>query len=338
MFIFQSRAICKVLQVLFTVLKFPANIFSFGCHKGFPRSFLVVCVAHIGDVLCLMPALHLLRECHPDAKISVLVPPSLCDFLKRSSAKFDLIPYDEKDVLLNLKLYLRTNLYDVAYVFWAKRDILLGRAIGSKEIVAFDLFKKGWCKLLVQSFYKTPEEINLERYFCSLVVEREGSIAAQSLQGLRVSGAHFFPDFSSPRDKVVILHAVCRSPNRCLPPSYWKAIAKCVQTLGYKVIFTGNGEAEREFIKRCDPNNWYQHAVGLYSLDELARKLHRSTLLVTVDTGVMHLAKFTGIKILVLCGGSEPERIAPSRFFDCCWNKQNLAGGGLFCNSFEICM
>lgn len=313
---FQSRAICKNLQVLFSLLKLPLSKFLPSSHKNNPRSILVLCIAHIGDFLCLVPSLCLLKALHPTARISVLVPPTLFEFLKKRLQGFDFVPYEEKEVIQNLNLYLRVKFYDVAYVFWNKRELLLACAIGARDIVTYDKFNNKGYGLLGSIFLKTPAEVNLERYFCSLIVEQEGELASKALACLHLTRKGFSIDFAVPRDKTIILHACCRSPNRCLPPSYWKVIAGHVSDLGFSVVFTGNGEEERRFIEECDPENRYQHAVGIYTIDELAVKLSHSELLVTVDTGIMHLAKFAGIKILVLCGGSEPRRIAPSEFFD----------------------
>lgn len=313
---FQSRAICKNLQVLFALLKLPISKFLSSNQKNKPKSILVLCIAHLGDFLCLIPSLYLLRTLHPDARITVLVPPALNDFLKRNLFQFDLVSYEEKEVFQNLRLYLKVKFYDVAYVFWNKRELLLAGAIGAKDVVTYDKFKNKGYSLLSNDFLETPVEVNLERYFCSLITKKEGIEAFKALANLRLPKGEFFIDSTAPRDKTVILHACCKSPNRCLPSSYWKLIAEHVSNLGFSVIFTGNGEEERKFIDECDPENRYQHAVGTYTIEELALKLSRSALLVTIDTGIMHLAKFTGIKVLVLCGGSEPRRIAPSEFFN----------------------
>ncbi len=99
-------------------------------------------------------------------------------------------------------------------------------------------------------------------------------------------------------------------------PTVWKEIATYVHSLGYSVLYTGRGKSEKEFIEKCDPKHLYKHAVDLFSIDELALTFIHSMLLITVDTGVLHLAKYTGIKVLALCGGSNPACICPSEFFD----------------------
>lgn len=314
----KSRAICKNIQVLFTIFKLPiSKLFAkFGKSKS-PKSILVLCIAHIGDVLCLVPSLHLLRALHPNAKISVLVPPPLIDFLKRNPLALDLIPYDEKDVFSNLKLYLKLSLYDEAYAFWAKRELLLARAIGTKKIISYEKHNKKHYHYLGDMFYAPPNEVNVERHFQSLILAKEGEKATKVLPTLHYAIDQYFPrSVNIKRDKVVILSPCCQSPCRECPPAYWNKIAAYVKQLGYHVIFSGKGQKESNFVDQCDPTHEYEHAIGSLSLGALADKLLLSSLLITVDTGILHLAKFTGIKILVLCGGSEPLRIAPSNFYD----------------------
>lgn len=135
------------------------------------------------------------------------------------------------------------------------------------------------------------------------------------MPSLRFNLSEYFPDTPAIKDPVVLLHSCCKSHCKIVPPSYWRKIASEVSSFGYKPVFTGNGDDEAEFIRKIDPDNRYEHAGNRYSLWELAKLMNHSKLLVTVDTGIMHLAKYTGIEILALCGGSNPERIGPSEFF-----------------------
>ena len=156
--------------------------------------------------------------------------------------------------------------------------------------------------------------MNVEDRFTNLI-KAANPKSVSNLPSLRFSLTEYFPDTPATKDPVVLLHSCCKSHCKIVPPSYWRKIASVVSSLGYKPVFTGNGADEAEFIRKIDPDNQYEHAVNRYSLWQLAKLMNRSALLVTVDTGIMHLAKYTGIKILTLCGGSNPDRIGPSEFF-----------------------
>lgn len=316
----KSRALCRALLVLFVVIKFPlSKILSYVQKDSSQanRRILVLCGAHMGDVLCLFPTLHLLRQLNPNSEISFPVSPSLCSFLKRSPARITPIPFDERDVLGNLKLFLRFHFYDEAYAFWNKRDLLLCHALGAKHVTASERAKHKYYAFLVDSFGKATKELNFERIYELFALDIYGQKAKEALSSLHYCRDEYFPEaLNVNRDKVVILHACCQSKNRMCPPNVWREIASYVHSLGYGVLFTGRGKSEKEFIEKCDPEHLYKHAVDLFSIDELALTFIHSTLLITVDTGVLHLAKYTGIKVLALCGGSNPTCICPSEFFD----------------------
>ncbi len=313
---FKSRAVCKILQVAFALPKLGVNklLSGHGSAKDSPKSILIFCIAHIGDVLCLLPSLHFLRKIYPKAEITVLSPPSLCEFLRKTPLGLIPVPYDEKDVWSNLRLFMRVRLYDTAYVFWAKRELILAQAIGCKNVITYDKFKKRYYAYLGNRFIKAPDTINVEKRFTNLIKAANEKVSS-NMPSLRFNLSEYFQDTPAIKDPVVLLHSCCKSHCKIVPPSYWRKIASEVSSLGYKPVFTGNGDDEAEFIRKIDPDNRYEHAGNRYSLWELAKLMNHSKLLVTVDTGIMHLAKYTGIEILALCGGSNPERIGPSEFF-----------------------
>ena len=80
---FKSKAICKFLLFFFVLVKLP--LVKVLAKKKTPcshKSILVLCGAHMGDVLCMVPALHLLRHLNPNSEISIPVSPALCVFLE----------------------------------------------------------------------------------------------------------------------------------------------------------------------------------------------------------------------------------------------------------------
>ena len=92
-------------------------------------------------------------------------------------------------------------------------------------------------------------------------------------------------------------------------------MARYIKSLGFEPVWSGSGSFDEELLKQIDPASEFQSAVGKYSIDELALKLREAEALVTVDSGIFHLAKLTETKTLVLLGGSSFERIAPCDFY-----------------------
>ncbi|MDD7022988.1 MAG: glycosyltransferase family 9 protein [Aeromonadales bacterium] len=87
------------------------------------------------------------------------------------------------------------------------------------------------------------------------------------------------------------------------------SLCKCLEVLFALPRFASKKALQALLLER---------ALGRFSLDELALELAMASLLVTVDTGIMHLAKFTGIPVVAMLAGTMPQRVRPSAYFGDC--------------------
>jgi heptosyltransferase-3 len=99
------------------------------------------------------------------------------------------------------------------------------------------------------------------------------------------------------------------------PASYWRELAMMVAQQGLDVVFTG-GPADVEKSRRlfegvASDDSRIQDAAGRYSLDETAALLERCASVVTVNTGVLHLAAAVNAPIVALHGPTNPVRWGP---------------------------
>lgn len=107
----KSRAICKIELSLIALVKLAVKkatktVFRLIGLKSKNNKILVLAVSHIGDTICCIPALSLLREQYPNHKIDFFCSKPIVQFMKRNPFGVNVIGYDEKDVLLNLRLSL----------------------------------------------------------------------------------------------------------------------------------------------------------------------------------------------------------------------------------------
>jgi heptosyltransferase-2 len=89
-------------------------------------------------------------------------------------------------------------------------------------------------------------------------------------------------------------HATKRWPTR-----HWRSLADQLRTLGYGLVALG-GPEDRELAAELGPG--VVNAAGEFSLQETGACLARAKVLVSGDTGVMHMATGVGTRVVALFG------------------------------------
>ncbi|MDL2279435.1 glycosyltransferase family 9 protein [Desulfovibrio sp. OttesenSCG-928-G11] len=103
------------------------------------------------------------------------------------------------------------------------------------------------------------------------------------------------------------------------PPDYWADMAQRLTASGYTVLLTG-GKADREptddFLARHIPESLrisakVRSVAGRMSLPDLAWAFCRAAAVVSVNTGIMHLAALCDAPLVALHGPTNPQRWGP---------------------------
>lgn len=118
-----------------------------------------------------------------------------------------------------------------------------------------------------------------------------------------------------PYDRLVLAHVAAGgtiAAEKSWPDAYWAELAQRLVADGRVVGFTGiASDAPRveAILKQASlPADQAFSLCGRYSLSELAAALKQTRLLVTVDTGVLHLASALGTPLVGLYGPSDPRQ------------------------------
>ncbi|MCC5832225.1 MAG: glycosyltransferase family 9 protein [Chlamydiales bacterium] len=110
-----------------------------------------------------------------------------------------------------------------------------------------------------------------------------------------------------PREKRVVVHIFpggSRADLKKWPQKKWEELIFRIAGLGYQIDLTG-GKADRLKLA-CFSKA--QNFAGLLSLRETAEHLKKSTCVISVDTGIMHLAAALGCRVVGLHGPTSPKR------------------------------
>jgi heptosyltransferase-3 len=111
------------------------------------------------------------------------------------------------------------------------------------------------------------------------------------------------------KKKRVSIH-ICPGGSRAYlkrwPLENWDEIISYVTDLGYEVVLTGSVR-DRSLLERWDSWKKVINLAGL-SLSGTAEELLSSTVVLSVDTGIMHLAAILGCPLIALHGPTSPKR------------------------------
>ena len=297
------------------------------------QRILILSVAGLGDFILGTPALRAIRQHFPRACIWILTIPEVsalaqrCPYVNavrtldlRSSRSglawaLGLRQREMRQLtreLQGMQFDLAINLYDVgtrigglrmAVFLWAIRARRsVGRWSGGRAI-GFDLTSK-------TEGHETDAQLGVTRLVGAsptsdlpeLWVTNEDRLACASLLV-----RHGVPE----SDQVVCLHAGAAQPEKLWPRENFAVVGQRLAGAGARVMLIGT-ERERALcgvLVQAIPGAI--SLAGETSLPVLAALLQRSALLVTNDSGPMHMAAALGVPLVVAFGPAAPDRFGP---------------------------
>ncbi len=253
-----------------------------------PDSILFIRPGGIGDAILLIPAIQAIKKKYPYAVIDVLAE-------KRNSSAFKLCPYvneiylyDKPKQLLKAILGKKDVVVDTEQ--WHRMSAVVARLSGARVSVGYatnerkrlfscqviyshdDYEANSFLHLLAPLGIAESEEIK----FPFLVVPDDARKNAQKLLG----------DLAN-KNFVVIF------PGASIPERRWgvekfSALAGRLAKIGYPIVVVG-GEADAFDGKQIVGTNLGLNLAGKCSLAETAAVIERSALLISGDSGVLHM-------------------------------------------------
>jgi heptosyltransferase-2 len=269
-----------------------------------------------------------LRRFFPKAHISVLAKSHLAELWKANPDIDEVIPYNMlKGVSrifteLGIARRIKQKEIDLAVIFprsfssaWM---LFLGRIphrIGYKGEV------RDW--LLTERVDRSAKILGTHRmYYYLHLIERLGRGPSPSLPALSLNGelekwANNFLSRNSLRGRVLIGFnpGATYGEAKCWPPERFVEVGrKLIEDYGaYILIFGSSRPKEKEVNASIAQGigNGCLNLSGETSLLQLASLLQRCALLVTNDTGTMHVAASVGTRVAAIFGPTDPQATSP---------------------------
>jgi ADP-heptose:LPS heptosyltransferase len=120
--------------------------------------------------------------------------------------------------------------------------------------------------------------------------------------------------FEAPAAPYAVLHVGARSPLRHWDPARWSMLAAELSRRGMQIALTA-GPGEAALIDAIDPGHRYVGYPGSLDLAQLWHLIAAAKAVVTLDTGVAHLAKLTGTPTACIFGPGSAPLLGRGRFW-----------------------
>jgi ADP-heptose:LPS heptosyltransferase len=305
----------------------------FGRHRALPdapRRIGIIQPSAIGDMVLISGLLLHLRQCYPEAEIHVfhgpyngaavqLLPIKVtahsCVFTQPLATLRQLRGAD-LDVLINSAPWTRLTA-SLAAMSHARTKVGF-RSAGQYIHPAFDI---------AVPYLNDRHETENHR----AVAELFAPLAEYTLQ---LSTTDRPPTLDLPYDRLILMHMFpggsC-AKQKSWPAENWIELAQRIVKKGWVVGLTG-APADREAADRildlaALPKDRCVSLVGRLSLAELGNVIMRSRLLVTIDTGIAHLAAALNARVVGLYGPTRSARWGSRNERAICLNSPHAAAG-----------
>lgn len=286
-----------------------------------PQSIGVLCFGAIGDLLLATGLLRGLRDAFPDADIEVVVSAANAPVLPLLPDGFKVQSVPVTD-LVGLVRHVRRSHYDVLLDTsqWARLGAVLCGLSGAVRTVGFRTAGQ-YRHYSYDNAVSHSDTVHEAANFLAL-----GRALSPSLNGVPAIKLPQSPGASCPRlpeAPLVYCHmwpAGVRSHLKEWPAEYWEELAQRLLEAGYVLCFTG-GKEDRErtetFLNQAGLESWKDkgalfNLAGVTSLQDLAFLLAKAAAVVSVNTGIMHLAALCNAPLVALHGPTNPLRWGPA--------------------------
>ncbi|MBU6158175.1 MAG: glycosyltransferase family 9 protein [Bacteroidetes bacterium] len=276
------------------------------------KHILILKVGAIGDVVMLLPLITEIRKKNPHAKITWLCGKQVLPILQNVEGIDELIPVDETRLL---KKSIFHQLSEILRV-WTKVGFR------SFDLQLFFYHSYLYRVLTLPAFFKETKGFRDNKTGSRLPVpgrhHSKEYIRAFLGEGGAVGIAPVYPTFRPNATKIKKQNAIkkivlaCGGARNILqnndlrrwPLTHYQSLAEKINTAGYEIILTGTeGDA---WVKKGFEGIPHTDLIGKQNLGELLDTLFDADMLITHDSGPLHLADLVNCPVLGLFGPTMP--------------------------------
>jgi heptosyltransferase II len=264
----------------------------------------------LGDSIISMPAVRAIKAGRPDAHITVAAPEKIAPVWKLVPEVDEVITLTGRSLFSVVRSIRRQTVFDVAILFPSSlRAALEVWLAGVPRRVAYRGHHRRWLlnQIIPERSRLGPVEHQVIHY---LQIAREvGGLSAPPAVRM------FLPRGKSngATAKIGLCPGAEYGPaKRWLPERFAEvAVAISAQRPVQWILFGTSGDAEIGATIEASVGANCINRIGKTTMDELIAELSECALLLTNDTGTMHLATILGVPVVAVFGSTEPSLTGP---------------------------
>ncbi|MCF0154632.1 MAG: glycosyltransferase family 9 protein [Veillonella sp.] len=289
------------------------------------KRIVVTFLMHLGDVVLTTPFLEVLRKAAPHSHITYVIDEKLQDVMKYNPYINELITVDKKgrhnsisglnevakaikekgqpDIVINLHPNERTS-----YLAWK---------IGAKVTTGmshflFRPFMTKYTRLDRKTRHAADMYINVLEQLGVTDTDNDGLTIVTSPEWQEKADLFYKEHGLIATDKLIGFNVGSAVPEKRWPKERFGAVADHFAQEGYKTVFFG-GPMDLDMVQDVVGSMKTKPivATGQFSIGELAAAMARCSLIITNDSGPMHVAISQHVPIVALYGPSNPMFYGP---------------------------
>jgi lipopolysaccharide heptosyltransferase II len=284
-----------------------------------PEKILIIRLSSIGDILLTTPVIRLLKQKFSDSKIDFVIKKEFAELLIYHPGIHQLYIFNKNGnfkVLKDIKQRIKNEKYDLIVDFHKNfRSFYLTKFSRAKRVIRY---KKG----VIRRFLSVKFKLNLYREIIPIYLRYLNCLKPFQIfyddQGLNLffndeKGKRIFNKYSQflkvPESPIIgIAPGAKHATKRWIPEGFSAVINYLTDKKKSKIIIFGS-RADQEIVQSLDIENHQciLDATGRLSLLESAILMNHCDLVLTNDSGLMHLASALKKKVVAIFGSTTEE-------------------------------
>ena len=282
-----------------------------------PFRILIRSTNWLGDAVMSVPTVRAIKAGRPDARVTIAAPENIAQIWKLVPEVDAIIPVSGSRLLSAVQLLRREPSFDVAILFPnSLRAALESWLTAIPRRVGYRGYWRCWLLnqiVPVPRKAAPPEHHSLRFLRIARECGADTSNSDRSLAAVRQSADSLQMANGRQRIKIGLCPGAEYGPaKRWLPERFAEAAERIsAQSPVQWVLFGTARDASAGEQLAAALGDHCVNRIGQTTLDQLIDELHECRLLLTNDTGTMHLAALLGIPVVAIFGSTEPRLTGP---------------------------
>lgn len=310
---------------------------------------LVIDLAFIGDVILATPTLRAIRGAFPKARITMMTMPLTASVAEMNPYVDEVMVYDKRGAqkgivgMWRMAKLLRKKNFDMAICMnFAVRGAVVAWLARIPIRVGYDAQQGEFFLNRVTSHHREGikhESLNHLEVLKPLHLDTSNTSLEFRIPEVAEKGFEVKADILGiPKEGAMLLCPIGSYEKKNLPELTAVQVIHHMEEKGPVYLIGGKGEREQlDHMAKAAGLDKSRVLAGTFNLQELAVLLQHAELMVTVDTGPMHMAQAAGCPTVAMFGPTDPKVWGPrgkaditiyhERVCSPCWGKAQCADG-----------